>query len=143
MCTSNASVPAGPLWGASRLRHQRPATLKQLQVPGVPMSEDIDSRPAVARCAFCGKLTRVNLARLDTVIGGTQVPVLVDFYADWCGPCKIIAPLLDQLAQERAGRAMVLKLDTDRHPNVSMRYGVRGIPTLIAFKGGKESGRKV
>ena len=124
---------------------------------------------ATVPCPFCATLNRVELDRLaagpkcgsckrplhfdrpiavgddsfDAVLRGTEVPVLVDFYADWCGPCKIIAPLVDQMANERAGSALFLKLDTDRHPAVSMRYGVRGIPTLIAFKGGKESGRKV
>jgi thioredoxin len=71
------------------------------------------------------------------------VPVLVDFYADWCGPCKIMAPLLDDVAHRRAGEMLVLKLDTDRNPATQQRYGVRGIPTLIVFRDGKEVARRV
>ena len=69
--------------------------------------------------------------------------MLVDFYADWCGPCKIMAPTLDQLARKRAGEALVLKLDTDRNPAMAIRYQIRGIPTLIAYSGGREVAREV
>lgn len=75
------------------------------------------------------------------MIGGTDVPILVDFYADWCGPCKVMAPLLDELAAERAGEVLVAKLDTDRDPAISARFGIRGIPTLIVFRDGRESAR--
>ena len=64
--------------------------------------------------------------------------MLVDFYADWCGPCKAMAPTLDELAQKRAGEALVVKLDTEANPLTASRFGIRGIPTLIAFEGGKE-----
>jgi thioredoxin 2 len=101
------------------------------------------------KCAACGKpilLDRpvvVGDADLDRVLEGSDVPVLVDFYADWCGPCKIMAPVLDELARERAGSVLVAKLDTDRNPQMSARYAVRGIPTLIAFNGGREVAREV
>ncbi len=67
----------------------------------------------------------------------------MDFYADWCGPCKMIAPIVDELAHDRAGQALFLKLDTDRSPGITERFGIRGIPTLIAFRKGTESGRQV
>src|SRR5690606_25401663 len=80
---------------------------------------------------------------LERVVADSEVPVLVDFYADWCGPCKMMAPLLDELARERAGEVLVAKLDTDRNPTMAVRFGIRGIPTLIAFQGGREVSREV
>jgi thioredoxin 1 len=74
----------------------------------------------------------------DRTISGSSVPVLVDFYADWCGPCKIMAPTLDDFAGRKAGEALVLKLDTDANPATAARYGIRGIPTLISFRDGQE-----
>lgn len=101
------------------------------------------------KCGKCGKpiwLDRpvaVNGASFDAMVNGTTVPVLVDFYADWCGPCKIMAPLLDDVAHRRAGQFLVLKLDTDKNPAIQARFGVRGIPTLIVFRDGKEVSRRV
>jgi thioredoxin 2 len=120
-------------------------------------------------CQFCGKLNRIDLERLaagpkcgscgkpfqvdrpvrvtdgdfDRVIADASVPVLVDFYADWCGPCKAMAPVLDDIARTRKGSVLVAKLDTDRNPIVSQRFEIRGIPTLILFKQGREAARKV
>jgi thioredoxin len=71
------------------------------------------------------------------------VPVLVDFYADWCAPCKMVAPVVDEIAQAHQGRLLVAKVDTDRAPGLSQSLGIRGIPTLIAFKDGQEAGRSV
>jgi thioredoxin len=85
----------------------------------------------------------VSDSSFDQVTSETTVPVVVDFYADWCGPCKIMAPLLDDVARRRQGELLVLKLDTDRNPQTGPRFGIRGIPTLIAFRNGKEVARKV
>ena len=82
-------------------------------------------------------------ADFDQSVNGTAVPVLADFYADWCGPCKVTAPMLDELAHARAGEVLVLKVDTDRHPVLSTRFGIRGIPTIIAFRDGREVNRVV
>jgi thioredoxin 2 len=124
---------------------------------------------ATIPCPFCSTLNRINLTRLsagpkcgscsrplhldrptpvteatfDKVIAGTSAPVLVDFYADWCGPCKIVAPVVDELAHAHAGKIVVLKVDSDLAPHLSERFGIRGIPTLLAFRNGKESGRHV
>lgn len=71
----------------------------------------------------------------------SQTPVLVDFWAEWCGPCKMIAPIVDQLADEYGGKLKVGKLDADEHQSVLMRYGIMSIPTLILFKGGEAVAR--
>ena len=75
-------------------------------------------------------------------VAETDIPVLVDFYADWCGPCKMMAPAVDELAGRYQGRALVAKLDTDRAQRTAMGFGIRGIPTVIVFKGGKEAARQ-
>ena len=72
---------------------------------------------------------------------GAELPVLVDFTAEWCPPCKMIAPIVHQLAEEWNGKVKVVKLDTDQNPNLMMQYGVMGIPTLILFKSGQPAER--
>lgn len=129
-----------------------------------------ETRAAVTvRCPFCTTLNRIDLARaadrpkcgkcqrpmlldrpvkveqedFSTTVLGAAAPVLVDFYADWCAPCKMVAPLVDELAREHAGRLLIAKVDTDRAPEVSMQYKIRGIPTLILFQDGVEVARSV
>ena len=110
----------------------------------------IDARRAAdgPKCGSCGTplpLDRPLLLDDETfgrVIGGTDLPVLVDFYADWCGPCKMMAPAVDALARESVGRALIAKVDTERS-GVGTRFQVRGIPTSIVFRGGKEVKRQV
>jgi thioredoxin 2 len=72
-----------------------------------------------------------------------SVPVLVDFWAPWCGPCRMVSPLVEQLGSEHAGRLKVVKLNTDEAPNVSMRFSVQGIPLLVLIKDGSEVDRLV
>ncbi len=67
----------------------------------------------------------------------SDTPVLVDFHADWCGPCKMLSPIVKQVASEMGGRVKVVKVDVDRNQAAAMKYGIRGVPTLILFKNGK------
>ena len=79
----------------------------------------------------------VNDLNFDTEVLKSDVPVLVDFTAVWCGPCKQIAPFIDQLADEYAGKVKVTKLDIDENPGSAAKYGIRGVPTLMVFQGGE------
>jgi len=125
--------------------------------------------PVTIRCAFCLKLNRVDLSRaadrpacgdcgkpmlldrpikvaeedFDTSVLGATAPVLVDFYADWCAPCRMVAPFVDEIAQGLVGKLLVAKVDTDRAPQVAMRYGIRSIPTLVVFRDGEEVERSI
>ncbi len=79
----------------------------------------------------------VTDANFEQEVLGGKVPVVVDFWAEWCGPCRLIGPLLDELAGEYSGRVKVTKLNVDENPSTSMKYGVRSIPTLLFFKDGE------
>lgn len=104
-----------------------------------------EDRPKCGSCArplLLDRPIKIQGEDFDRLIEDAEVDVLVDFYADWCAPCKIMAPVLDDLAGDHAGELVVAKLDTDMNPEISQRLGIRGIPTLILFRGGREEARK-
>ncbi len=76
-------------------------------------------------------------ANFNAEVLQSDKPVLVDFWAEWCGPCRMVGPIVEELAGEYEGRAKIGKVDVDNNPNVSMQYGIRSIPSLLVFKGGK------
>ncbi len=88
-------------------------------------------------------LKHVTDANFEEEVLKASGPVLVDFWATWCGPCKMIAPVLDELAEEYAGKLQICKLDVDANPATAPKYNVKGIPTLIIFKNGNVEAKKV
>jgi thioredoxin 2 len=98
----------------------------------------------IGRCGKCkaalppmAEPIDVDTALFDEVVTAAKVPVLVDFWAAWCGPCRMAAPHVKKLAEEMAGKALVLKVDTDAHPELGARFEVRGIPNFVVLKDGK------
>ena len=132
---------------------------------------EADTHGVVIACPQCGKRNRMSYERLgqtfrcgqchhelsapaapveikaeaafDALTAHSAVPVLVDFWAPWCGPCKIVAPAVEKLSQELAGQLKAVKVNTDLAPELQERFGVRGIPTLVLMDGGKERDRVV
>ena len=88
-------------------------------------------------------LVHVTDADFVKVVLKSELPVLVDFWAVWCGPCRLIAPYVEELAKEYGDKVLIAKMDTDANPQTPMKYGIMGIPTLIVFKEGKEVDRQV
>ena len=86
---------------------------------------------------------KITDSSFETDVLKTDGPVLVDFWAEWCGPCKIIGPALEELSDELGAKVTIAKLNIDDNPNAPARYGVRGIPTMILFKGGQPAAQKV
>src|ERR1700712_4389784 len=90
-----------------------------------------------------GSNLAVKGSEFDEKVLKSEVPVLVDFWAEWCGPCKAIGPSIEQLAVDYAGRAKVVKIDVDSEGDLAQKYGIMSIPALVVFKGGKEVDRMV
>jgi len=131
---------------------------------------ELDDRGVIVACGSCGKKNRLAYERLgeavqcgqckqplqapgepievhrsadfDRIVAKSSVPVLVDYWAPWCGPCRMVAPEVKKVAARQAGQALVVKVNTDELSDVGQRFGIRSIPTLAVFGGGKEIARE-
>lgn len=88
-------------------------------------------------------VTHITTQRWDTEVLKSDVPVLVDFWAEWCGPCRMVGPAVEQVGKIMAGKVKVTKLNVDENQEIAMRYSVQSIPSLLLFKGGKEIARTI
>jgi thioredoxin 2 len=130
---------------------------------------ELDARGLIVACPSCGQKNRLayerlsdpvrcarcktpiaapaspvdvhNSADFDRLVGSTSVPVIVDYWAPWCGPCQVVGPELQKVATRRAGRVLVIKVNTDELSDLGQRFGIRSIPTMAVFSGGKEVAR--
>jgi thioredoxin 2 len=129
-----------------------------------------DSRGVLVKCSSCGKTNRLPFQHLnreircghchtalpaptmpvdaasaevfDALVSQSPLPVVVDFWAPWCGPCRMMAPEVEKVAQRTAGQALVVKVDTDAVPDLGARFGIQSIPTVAVFRGGREVARE-
>jgi len=107
-----------------------------------------DKLNAGAKCGTCGaglitgKATEVDFATLQKAARNDDLPLVVDFWAPWCGPCRSMAPEFSKAAQTLNGKARLVKVNTEDHPKAGQTYGIRGIPTMAGFRGGREKARQ-
>ena len=108
-------------------------------------AERIDDAPSCGKCGQAlmqGQVLELTDANFDAVSRATKLPVGVDFWAAWCGPCQMMAPAFKQAAAQTQGRALLVKVNSDDNPGLSQRFGIRSIPTLVRLQGGVETRRQ-
>src|SRR5262252_3159323 len=108
-------------------------------------ADRLGNHPICGRCGHAlleGEAVALNDANFDAVTAGTELPVLVDFWAPWCGPCRAMAPQFEQAAATLRGRALLVKVNSDDNPGVAARFGIRSIPTLVRLDRGREVSRQ-
>lgn len=110
---------------------------RENRVPAKHLSHKGRCGACKAELAPLAEPVEVDPALFDEVVNGASVPVLVDFWAAWCGPCRMVAPEVEKAAKAMAGKALVLKLNTERHPGVAARFGVQSIPNFVVFSKGR------
>jgi thioredoxin 1 len=115
------------------------ALLTPLDRRADPCSKHSTKEPAL----MAGSITQLSATTFDEVVGSANEPVIVDFWAEWCGPCKMIAPILDEIADEQQGKLQVAKLNVDEAPDIARRFEVMSIPTLLVFRDGEVAKRLV
>jgi thioredoxin 2 len=111
------------------------------RVPAARLAED----PTCGRCGqalLAGEPVELTDANFEAVVGKTDLPVVVDFWAPWCGPCRMMAPAFEQAAAQLKGRALLVKVNSDDNPLTSSRFGIRSIPTLVKLDHGRELDRR-
>ncbi len=109
-------------------------------------AEKLDKQPRCGRCKapFAAEdhpVALTDAAAFDELVAGSPLPVLVDFWAPWCGPCRMVAPELEKISKTKAGKVVVAKLNTDEVPAVAARFGISAIPTMVLFRAGRETKR--
>ena len=116
-CGASNRVPVARL-----LQHPRCGQCKAVILPATPIAA-------------------TSNAEFDEIVQGSPLPIVVDFWAPWCGPCRVVAPELDKLAKAKSGHVLIVKVDTQANPEVAARFGIQSIPTFVRFDGGKETKR--